>query len=252
MFDGWRRVMVIAGLVSGLSHGAVGSLAMWQAQETVPIGGGHLVEIFVVIAGIALFAQAAVIVALALALMKAIKTVTAYAAEIKPKVLPIIGKTQEIVDQVKTTAAELSPKINDITAKVAVITGNVSDMSGMVKEKVAEFGPTVDKVKETINSANEAVLDATQKTHEQVQRVNQMVTDSLDATAKASKSFRHTITQPGRSISGAVDGVKAAVTNFFASKKTKPGTYRAPYRSNPAQASSGSTASRTEGSSGVI
>ena len=228
--------MVIAGLVAGASHVSIGCLGMWQAQETVPVGGGHLVEIFIGIAATALLGQAAVIVALALALMKAIKALTSYAAEIKPKVLPIIDKTNDIMGTVKTTAAELSPKISDITAKVAVITGNVSDVSGTVKQKVVDFEPTIDKFKDTITSANETAKDALQKAHEQLDRVNQMVTDSLDATEKASKSFKHTITQPGRSIAGAVDGVKAAVTNFF-SKKVKPEAYRAPYRSTPATAS---------------
>ncbi len=227
---------------------------MWQTQEVVPVSGGHLVEIFIGIAAIALLAQAAVIVALALALMKAVKALTGYAAEVKPKVLPIIDKTNEIMGTVKTTAAELSPKINDIvgtvtrtvadlqpkisdiTAKVAVITGNVTDMSSMVKQKATDFGPTVDKVKETINTANETVLDATQKTHEQVLRLNQMVTESLEATVKAGQSFRHTVTAPGRSVAGAMSGVKAAVTNFFNSKKTTPAAYRAPYRANPASA----------------
>lgn len=239
--------MVMAGLVAGMSHVGFGSLAMWQATETVPVGNGHLVEIFIVIAGVALLVQALVIVALVLGLLKALKAVTAYAAELKPKVMPIIEKTNDIMGTVRTTAAELSPKIteitgkvNDITGKAGVVAGHATEISAMVKDKVADFGPTVEKIKETINTANETVLDATQKTHEQVLKLNQMVTESIEATVKAGQSLRHTVTAPGRSIAGAVSGAKAAVTNFFASKKTaarpqvtRP-AYRAAYRSDPA------------------
>ena len=264
--------MVIAGLVAEIPHLSMSSLAMWQTTETVAVGNGHLVEIFIVIAGVALLAQAVVIVALVVGLMKALKTVSAYAAEIKPKVMPIIEKTNDIMGTVKTTAAELAPKISpivektndimgtvrttaaelspkiveitgkvgDITSKAGVIAGHATEISAMVKDKVVDFGPTVEKVKETINAANETVLDATHKTQEQVQKLNQVVTESIEATVKAGQSLRHTVTAPGRSIAGAVSGAKAAVTNFFTSKKPagrpqpiRP-AYRAPYRADPA------------------
>ena len=244
------------------THTAIGSLAMWQTQETVPVGNGHLVEIFIGIAALALLAQAAVIVALVLGLLKALKALTAYAAEIKPKVIPIIektndiigtvkttaaelqpkiteitGKVNDIVGTVKTTAAEVSPKITEITGKAVVIAGHATEISAMAKDKVAEFGPIVDKVKETIESANETVLDATHKTQERLQQLNQVVTESIEATVKAGESLRHTVSAPGRYVGSAVTGVRTAVTNFFA-KKPKPeaarSAYRADYRSNPA------------------
>lgn len=256
--------MVMAGLAAEMSHVGLGNLAMWQTTETVAVGNGHLVEIFIVIAGVALLAQALVIVALVLGLLKALKAVTAYAAELKPKVIPIIEKTNDIIGTVKTTAAELQPKITEITGKVndivdtvkttvaevspkiTTIAGHATEISAMAKDKVAEFGPIVDKVKETINTANETVLDATQKTHERLEQLNQVVTESIEATVKAGESLRQTVTAPGRYVGSAVTGVKTAVTNFFKSKAPKPGAarpaYQAAYRSNPAAATHPETA----------
>lgn len=270
-----RLMMVMTGLAAGVWHVGVSSLAMVQATETVPVGNGHLVETFIVIAGIALLVQALVIVALVLGLLKALKAVTAYAAEIKPKVIPIIEKTNDIIGTVKvgaaelqpkitaitgkvndiigtvrSTAAEVSPKITEITGKVGVIVGHGAEISAMAKDKVAEFGPTVDKVKETINTANEAVMDATHKTQERLEQLNQVVTESIEATVKAGESLRQTVTAPGRYVGSAVTGVKAAVMNFFA-KKPKPvaaprPAYRAAYRSNPAVPTHPGTAGKVQ------
>ena len=222
-------------------HTKLRALAMFQTQEVVPVGNGHLVTIFIGIAALALLAQALVMVGIAVAGLKLKKDLTAEVAEIKAKLMPVVDKTHSLVSEVAVVANDLAPRVKAITVKVEgisaqveTISGHAAEISALVKEKVGEFAPRVSEAGVVFHTANQTLMDATMKTHEQIQRVNAMITESLDATQKLGKSIRHTVTQPGRELSGIASGVKAAVTKFFdtngGAPKGPPPPEAEPYR----------------------
>ena len=234
-------------MVAGKSVLAIHTLAMFQAQDSINSGNSKLLMIFVGLVAFALLVQAMVMVALAVGVGKAQKTIMADIAELKAKAMPFIANTHDLVNElgpkvkeitaktsglitdltphvkditakVQTLVADLSPEIVGITQKVHSITGRVEEISTMAKDKVFEFGPTISAANETASQANQAVratiLDANEKTRGQVDRVNTMITGALNTTERMIKAVEYGITLPAREVSGFVSGAKSTIEHL--------------------------------------
>jgi hypothetical protein len=185
----------------GMTGLAMTGLAMWQAPDVINSGHAIWLEVFIAVAAIALLAQAVVVVAAAVLAMKAQKAITGHVLEIKAKAMPLMEKSQSLLE-------ELSPKIASITA-------NVEHISTVIREKVEEFEPTVSAMNVTVQEANATVRDVNAKTLAQVQRVNGMVTSVLSATSELGEKIHEGIRVPVREISGIVSGVKAGIDSLM-------------------------------------
>ncbi len=194
---------VLDPLVHGLALHAVrvpGALALWQV-DSINSGNSKLLMMFVGIAALALSAQAIAFVLMAVGATRAQKRMTAIFEEVRTKALPVLEKSQGMLE-------ELSPKFKDITE-------NAQHISFVLRDKVDEFEPTLAGANVTLRDANETLRDANAKTRAQVARVDGMVTSMLNATAEIAGTIHHGIRGPVREVAGLVSGVRAGLDTLI-------------------------------------
>ena len=174
--------------------GGIHSLALWQVPDTISLGNSKLLMIFIILAVVALLAQALAFIAMAVGSIKAQKKMAAVVEEIRNKALPVLEKSGVFFD-------EVAPKLKDITT-------NVYEISAIVRTKVEEFEPAVDAARAT-------VLDVNARTQAQIGRVDGMVTSVLNVTADAAFALQNAIRVPLKELSGLMSGLKAGIATLI-------------------------------------
>lgn len=177
-------------------------------QDSLSGENTHLLMIFVGIAAFALFAQACVMLALAIGAAKIQKKLMGHIESINAKLLPIMDKSNVIM-------ADMTPQLKDIAVRAKVISGHVEEISAAVRDKVNEFGPTISAANQTINEATATARDANARTRGQVHRVDTMVSGVLDAVTEFGRAIESGIKTPVREVSGIVEGLKTGFATFF-------------------------------------
>ncbi|CAN5447454.1 hypothetical protein BH10ACI4_BH10ACI4_12200 [soil metagenome] len=159
---------------------------MWlqvQDPDSLSSGNSKLLMLFVAMVAVAMIAQAAALIAMAIGAAKARKRGLEIAEEIRVKVMPIIDGAHEL--------------IRDTAPKVKVISENLVETSYVVRAKAQEFDVTLS--------------DANHRTRKQVERVDDMVSSALTAVGEIAGSLQHSIKVPMREVAGVVAGFKAGV-----------------------------------------
>ncbi len=183
-------------------------LALFQAQDSINSGNAKLITAFIIIAALALLAQALVVVVVGLGALKAVKEIQTHIGEFRAKAMPLIAQSHSLV-------TELTPTVREITEKVNTITAHVEQISAMARDKAVEFSPTISAANKTVAQANETVQDANLKTRAQISRVNGMISSSLDAAARLGVALEQGISKPGREVAGIVSGVRAGLDTLL-------------------------------------
>ena len=181
-------------------------------QDTLGAGTTRLLMIFVGIAAFALFAQALVMLGMAIGAAKTQKKILGHIETINGKLLPLLDKSNVLV-------TDMTPQIKEIAARTQVITGHVEAISAAVREKVNEFGPTITAANQTLNEATVTARDANARTREQVHRVDGVVSSVLDAAAELGRAIENGIRTPVREVSSIVEGVKAGIMSFIGGRR---------------------------------
>lgn len=206
----------------GTAHGlSLSALAL--LLQTEPVAVSHLNETllmwFVVIAAVALVAQAAILAGLAIGGLKIAKDLMKIVEEVKGKALPLVDTTRTLITDLTPQIKQITSKVEVIAAHSEVIVAHVQAISAVAVEKVHEFSPTVSAARETVEQANQTVRDANHKTHQQIVRVNEMITGVLDATSRAGATLQRGISMTGREVAGIVSGIKATFEHLVGRTK---------------------------------
>jgi hypothetical protein len=183
-------------------------LALFQAPDAIDSGHAKLITAFIIIAALALLAQAVVVVAVGIGSLVAVKQIQNHIGELREKAMPFIAQTQELVN-------ELTPKIREITEKVNAITAHVEEISAMARDKANEFSPTISAANQTVAEANKTVQEANLKTRAQISRVNGMISSSLDAATRLGVAIEQGISKPGREVAGVISGLRAGLDTLL-------------------------------------
>ncbi len=183
-------------------------LALWL-QSSDAGTNSTLMIVFVGLVALAMVVQAVILVALGMAVMKALKSVLATVEEFKPKAAAIAESARGIAG----SAQEI---IRDVVPKVKVVTENVVEVSHVVRNQVAEFDATLS--------------EANRKTQKQVHRVDGMVTSALNATAAMATTIHEGIQVPVRQMHKMVTSTKSGVDTLIAKFRSLgiPGVDRPP------------------------
>lgn len=233
-------MQVALGAVHTMAH--VGSsLAMFQADK-IDSGNAKTLETFVVIAAVALAAQAIAICGIVYLVFKLRAEVLSHIGDIKAKAMPLIEKSHGLVDdlspkvkditgKVQTLVTDLSPTIKSITAKTDTLIGDLSPTIKNITSKtdtlIGELSPKIngitdkvqgiaahaeeiaamakDKVQEfspTISEANQTAKDAIGITRETVSKTNEI---ALATVADVSGKAREQIDRFNGIVSDALD-----------------------------------------------
>ncbi len=147
--------------------------------------------VFVALTGIAVVLQAAVLLAMYLAMRKSSARMEALATEVKTKVLPTVEQAQEII-------TELRPKIETIA-------DNLQESTTVVREQVKRMDATVN--------------DVVDRARLQVIRADELLTRTLDRVEQTSDMVHKTVISPVRQLSGLMQGITVGLEFLFAGRK---------------------------------
>jgi methyl-accepting chemotaxis protein len=174
-------------------HGAA-FMMLQNAPNNPPNSDNHLAMIFVGIIAAALVVQAIGVVIAASFAAKLLYRVDGIANEIHDRTLPLIDKTNAIVQ-------DLAPKIQGFTE-------NAEQISYTVRAKVDELAVTVSELNATVQGING-------RARMQVTRVDGIVTNALVATEEIAESVQQSIKVPVRQIAGVIAGLKAGLETLI-------------------------------------
>jgi hypothetical protein len=162
---------------------------VWITQYTF-MDNNNLLYILIVIAA-SFVIQAAIMVALYLAVLKSSARMEALATEVKTKAIPT-------VEAAHTFLTEVRPKVD-------VILENVTSTTTMVRAQMQRLDATV--------------TDVVDRTRLQVIRADELLSRTLDKVEQTTDIVHHTVVSPIRQVSGLVQGVTAGLQYFLGRRR---------------------------------
>jgi len=138
---------------------------------------------FVALTGIALSAQAVILLAIFLSVRKAAKGVKEDIDDLRASILPV-------VDSTRTVIARLAPKVE-------AATNDISEMVRTLREKSYEV--------------DESVSEILERLHRQSARLDGMLSGALDTVDRAGEYVAEAVSGPVRQVSAVLASIKAIV-----------------------------------------
>jgi chromatin segregation and condensation protein Rec8/ScpA/Scc1 (kleisin family) len=163
------------------------------------------VNVFIALTGIAVLLQAAILLAIYLAMRKSGARMEALAAEVKGKVLPA-------VEELQSTMTEVRPRLT-------VIAANLEETTRAVRSQV-------ERVDATVN-------DVVDRARLQVIRADELLTRTLDRVEQTSDMVHKTVISPVRQLSGLMQGITAGLEFLFSGRGNRNGARREERRPVP-------------------
>lgn len=153
----------------------------------------QLMLAFIIVAAVAIVIQAAILIAMYLAVRQTTSRMEALANEVKTKVLP----TTELAHSMMT---EWRPKVD-------VALSNVSQMTTTVKGQVERLDATLN--------------DVVDRTRLQVIRADELLNRTMDRVEETTDMVHKTVISPVRQFSGLVNGVTTGLEFLLGTKKRR-------------------------------
>jgi len=157
-----------------------------------------MINLFILLTGIAVLLQAGVLLAMYLAMRKSGERMEALATEIKVKVLPAVEQGQEV--------------LNELRPKLQVIADNLEETTTTLRSQVKRVDATVN--------------DAVDRARLQVIRADELLTRTLDRVEQTSDMVHKTVISPVRQLSGIMQGITVALEFLLAGRSRRNGGRR--------------------------
>ncbi len=153
----------------------------------------NLLTLSIAVTTAAVLLQAAILVAMYLAMRKSATRMEALATEVKTKVLPA-------AETVQTMLVELRPKIESILS-------NVNDTTQMVRGQMGRLDATVS--------------DVVDRTRLQVIRADELLTRTMDRVEETTEMVHKTVVSPVRQLSGLMQGLTVGLEALLGTKRRR-------------------------------
>ena len=151
-------------------------------------------SLFILLTGIAVMLQAAILAAMYVAMRKSSARMEALATEVKTKILPAVEQGQAI--------------LTDLRPKLQVIAENLEETTTAVRYQLKRMDATVN--------------DAVDRARLQVIRGDELLSRTLDRVEQASDMVHKTVISPVRQLSGLMQGITVAL-EFLLSRRRNGG-----------------------------
>jgi len=149
-----------------------------------------LMMAFVALTGIALSAQAIILLAIFLSVRKAAKAVKEDLDELRATVVPVMDSTREVIGNTRDVIERLAPKVE-------AAADDVMETVRIVREKSVEL--------------DESVSEILERLHRQSARLDGMLSGALDTVDRAGEYVAEAVSGPVRQLSAVVASIKAIV-----------------------------------------
>ena len=161
--------------------------------------------VFIALTGFAVFLQAAVLLAMYLAMRKSGERMEALAAEVKTKVMPTVEQAQRML-------TAMGPQLE-------VIVDNVEGATTMIRSQVERVDATV--------------TDAMDRARLQIIRGDELLTRTMDRVEHTSEMVQKTVVSPVRQLSGLMQGITVGLEFLFGGRNRRNGSSREERRPVP-------------------
>ncbi len=162
-------------------------------------------SLFILLTGIAVMLQAAILAAMYFTMRKSSQRMEALAAEVKTKVLPTVEQAQAM--------------LTDIRPKIQTIADNLQESTTILRTQVQRI--------------DAAVSDVVDRGRLQVIRADELMTRTLDRVEQTSDMVHKTVISPVRQISGLMQGITVGLEFLFGGRARKNGDRREERRPVP-------------------
>lgn len=150
---------------------------------------------FVIVASLALIAQAAMLVAVFFSLRKTSEKVEHLTTQLETRALPVLDAARTILDQTSPTLKEIAENLKDISVSAKV---------------------QMDRIDATVS-------DLSDRTRLQLIRVDELVSQTLDRVEETTELVQETIVQPVKQVSAVVQGLNAGINALLGNRRRRAG-----------------------------
>ncbi len=178
------------------------SVILWQTDPGLPSRDEHWLMVCIAVIAFSMAIQAIVTLVVGMGSLKMIKEFKGLAQDIHGKALPIMQRTNDVIE-------DLSPKIRTVSE-------NVTQISYTVREKLDEVG-------ETVTQINRTVAETNHKTRAQVDHVDRMMNSALETTEDVANTVAHGIRVPLRQVAGMIAGLRVGIDTLVKNFAPKNG-----------------------------
>lgn len=152
-----------------------------------------MVNVFIVVAAIAIVIQMAVLVALYLSVRRSSTRMEAIADDLHKRTSPLLDAASSI--------------LVDSQPKVATITENLSSATTSIRSQVERLDATV--------------TDVIDRTRLQVIRADELVTRTMDKVEETTEMVQHSVLSPIRRLAGIASGLTVGLEYFFRRRSSR-------------------------------
>jgi type I site-specific restriction endonuclease len=152
--------------------------------------------LMIVLVGVAAFAvllQAAVLIAILVAIVKAAKMASAKTDDLRTSVIPVLERSHELLEATQNLVARIDPRLDAAAADLASITHTAREQVGRLEAVANEIQTRV---------------------HHHVARLDNMATAVLDTVDYAGRTVSGVVRRPARHVSGVVAAARAFAEKF--------------------------------------
>lgn len=154
--------------------------------------------LFVAFTGAAVVLQAAVLLAMYVAIRKSSERMQALADEVKTKIMPTVAEAQQMLSVLRP--------------KVEVIVGNLEETTTVLRGEIKRIDATVN--------------DVMDRARLQVIRADELLSRTLDRVEQTSDMVHRTVVSPVRQLSGLMQGITVGLEFLFGGRGRRNGSRR--------------------------
>jgi methyl-accepting chemotaxis protein len=154
----------------------------------------------IAVTAFALLLQAIVLLAMYLALRKAITSLGEEVADLRTSLTPMVENSRELVDHTRVLVDNTRHLFARLAPKAEATAGDVARIARGLREQTEEVGF--------------AAKDILERARRQTDRLDAMTTDALDAVDRAGNFVAETVGRPVRQFAGLLAAAKAIVESL--------------------------------------
>jgi hypothetical protein len=161
--------------------------------------------VFIALTGFAVLLQAAVLLAMYMAMRKSGERMEALASEVKTKVMPTVDQAQQMMTTMRP--------------QLEVIVDNIEGASTAIRSQIERVDATV--------------TDAMDRARLQIIRGDELLTRTMDRVEHTSEMVQKTVVSPVRQLSGLMQGITVGLEFLFGGRNRRNGGSREERRPVP-------------------
>jgi uncharacterized protein YoxC len=161
--------------------------------------------VFTAVIAVAVMLQAVALLAIYLAMRKAIGSIGEQVEDLRSSLMPMVDNSRELIDNTRVLVEQTQDLFARLAPKAEATVGNVARIAQGLRQQTEEV--------------EFAAKDILERTRRQTDRLDGMATDALDAVDRAGIFVAETVGKPVRQLAGLLAAARAIVESLRGSAR---------------------------------